>query len=329
MNEAMMSMIKIDREQWELYWPKVCHAPLLQSYEYGEAKRQAQRCRVCRFLLHSEQAGPVGLLQVLVYSLPLIGGVARINRGPVFFADDFRMPLSRGIATGIMTAVCNTLRQERWRLLRIVPELYCGADDTSVVLEDVGFKKRHTSPVVSAVIDLARSPSEIRAGFHGKWRNSLNKSEKAGLELEAPSLDDALPFLISKYEEMQQQKCFNGVPTKLIHAMANQQGQCWNFSILFARYNNIRQGAVLTVRHGDTCTYLVGWNSDEGRRLQVNYFLLWHSMIMQREWGCKYFDVGGLGANTTTGVERFKKRLEGQEYSLIGEYSYTDLPFVK
>jgi len=322
-------LLRIDRETWDLHWPKIRQAPILQSWEYGEAKRQAQGCRVQRFLLQNDKGEPVGLMQALVYALPLIGGVARINRGPVFFSDALRVSPSREDVMGIMAALRKTAQRERWRLLRIIPEFQSENGDLAAALVESGFKKRQTLPVASAAIDLTRAPEEIRAGFDGKWRNLLNKSEKMGLELEAPTLDEALPFLIGRYEAMQQEKGFKGLPTKLIRAMVMQNGPTSNCSILYARHEGERHGAVMTVGHGDACTYLIGWTSDAGRSLQANYFLLWLAMLMQRDRGCKYFDVGGLGANTTAGVEHFKKRLKGQEYSLIGEYSYASLPFLR
>lgn len=325
----MIQAIEIDRRTWDLHWPRVRQAPILQSWEYGEAKRQAQRCRPRRFLLQGEQGKPLGLIQALVYSLPLIGGVARINRGPVFFSDALRVSPSRDEALVIMEAVRDMARLEQWRLLRIIPEFENGDGSDFTALETIGFRKRPTPPVVSAVIDLSRPLEEIRRGFDGKWRNLLNKSEKMGLELDSPTLDEALPFLITRYEAMQREKCFKGLPSSLIKSMSRQKGETWNCSILFARKDGQRHGAVMTVGHGDTATYLIGWTSDEGRSLLANYFLLWQSMLMQRERGCSRFDVGGLGPHTTSGVEHFKQRLKGKKYSLIGEYSYACLPFFR
>ena len=323
----MISMIEIDRETWNLHWPKVRHAPILQSWEYGEAKRQAQHFRPQRFLLQKE-GQPLGLLQALVYSLPLLGGVARINRGPVFFSDALRVSPSWEEVKEIMAAIRETAKCQRWRLLRIIPE-FSSDDDFTPMLAELGFKKRVTSPVASAVIDIARSPEEIRAGFHGKWRNLLNKSETMDLELEVPPMADALPFLIDEYEKMQMEKNFKGLPARLLRAIVAQQGLMWNCRILFAHRQGKHHSAIMVVGHGDTCTYMIAWTSEEGRRLQANYFLLWQAMLLFRDMGYSFFDIGGLGANTTEGVEHFKKRLQGQEYTLIGEYSYSTIPFLK
>ena len=323
------NLVEVDRETWDACWKQVCRSPLLQSWEYGEAKRRSQRFRPERFAIRREDGTPVGLMQALVYSLPLVGGVARINRGPVFLtgADD---PVeSPQDLEAIFNGIKATARQRRWRLTRIAPELPAG-DEAAARLCRLGFKSRPGAIVTaSAVIDIGREPDEIRAGFHGKWRNLLKKSEKMALELETPSSGDALAFLIDTYESMQRDKGFKGVPTSLLRQMVAQEGPTWTCRILFARHEKERCGMVMIVGHGDTCTYVIGWTSKQGRALQANYFLLWQSMLLFRDLGYRFFDVGGLGANTTAGVHLFKRRLNGQEYSLVGEYSYSTLPLLR
>jgi hypothetical protein len=283
-----------------------------------------------RFVIRRDGDGtPVALLQTLVYGVPLLGGVARISRGPVFLNGSSSPAGSPEDLEAVFTAIKAAAGRQRWRLIRIAPELPAGAE-TAAWLGNLGFKRRLESVAVSsAVIDLARPPEEIRAGFHSKWRNLLNKAQKMGLELEAPPLGEALAFLIREYETMQQDKGFRGMPTELLRHMAAQEGPTWTCRILFARYEQQRCGMVMIVGHGDTCTYLIGWTSDQGRSVQANSFLLWQAMLLFRSLGYRLFDVGGLGGRTTEGVEHFKKRLQGQEYSLIGEYSYSPFPFLK
>lgn len=320
--------LSADHTTWNEYWLKVRQAPLLQSWEYGEAKSQAQHFRTHRFLLQNETQEVVGLVQALVYSLPVIGGVARINRGPVFVSDSQHVLLSRECVRGIMLAIIEMAERQRWRFLSIAPNLQ---DDEKLipVFAELGFKKQVRFPVSSGIVDLSGSVEQIRASLHRKWRNILTKSEKMGLELEIPSPSSALPFLIHEYEKMQRDKGFKGLSANLVKAIVSQQGgPTWNCRILYALHKGIRHGAVMVVGHGDTCTYLIAWTSDEGRRLQANYFLLWEAMLLFREFGYIFFDVGGLGANTTAGVRHFKGGLNGQEYSLLGEFTYSEVPIL-
>lgn len=323
-------LIEADRRTWEECWRQLGCSPLFQSWEYGEAKRRSQWFRPERFVIRRvEDGASAGLMQALVYAVPFLGGVARICRGPVFSEVPGRPAPSPEELEAVFHAIKTTARKRRWRLLRIAPELPASTE-TVAWLCNVGFKKRMEGrAIMSAVIDLARPPEAIRAGFHSKWRNLLNKSEKMGLELETPAPGEALPWLIQEYQNLQRDKGFKGIPTGLLRHLAVQEGPRWTCRILFARHEQERCGMVMIVGHGDTCTYLIGWTSEQGRQRQANSFLLWQSMLLFRSLGYHFFDVGGLGGRTTEGVAHFKKGLQGQEYSLIGEYSYSPLPFLK
>lgn len=324
----MFSLPEIDRNTWHKHWRNISYTNLMQSWEYGEAKSQTQIWRTHRFLLQDEEGKPVGLLQVLCLSLPFIGGVARINQGPVFFSESWRnSPLTDNIRQ-VMTAILNTARMNRWWYLSILPN-FPANENVDVLLNELGFHRKAVNPYGSAVISLGRDVENIRAGLNGKWRNLLKKSEKMGLELEVPPLNESFPYLMQEYEKMQQEKQFKGIPAKLLKKMTEQKGSMWNPKILFARQGSERVGGVMFVGYGDTCTYLIGWTPYAGRSLMSNYFLLWRTMLLFKDLGYKFLDVGGLDANTREEIAHFKKGLNGEEYSLAGEYSYSFFPIIK
>ena len=78
---------------------------------------------------------------------------------------------------------------------------------------------------------------------------------------------------------------------------------------------------IALISHADAATYLLGWNSEEGRRVNANNFLLWHALILLKEKGYTWFDLGGVDEYTTPGITNFKRGLRGQEYRLLGEYA--------
>ena len=83
-NDLKLSFEEIDNLKWRALWSKVEFTNLMQSWEYGELKK-LQGWQPKRFLLKDCNGFECGLLQVLVKSLPVFGGVARINRGPIMF----------------------------------------------------------------------------------------------------------------------------------------------------------------------------------------------------------------------------------------------------
>jgi hypothetical protein len=320
----MFSFIEINSETWHKHWKNVARANILQSWEYGQAKCSITRFRSRHFLLQDRQMRPQGLLQVLYFPVPLIGGLARINQGPVFFSDSWQQNCSQASIRGVIGAILEIARRYRWWYLSIIPN-FLANEETACSLKKLGFSKKNVGLLSSAMICIDKKPEDIRAGFHSKWRNLLTKSEKMHLQLEIPPVGNKVSCLISNYEEMQHQKDFSGLPTKLVYQIVKEKGTTWNPRIFFALQNGQHVGRVMVVGHGDTCTYLIGWTSELGRNLQANYYLLWQAILYFHKLGYRYFDVGGLGAHTTEGVAHFKKRMKGEEYVLVGDYSYSVL----
>lgn len=172
------------------------------------------------------------------------------------------------------------------------------------------------------------------AGLKGKWRNCLRKGIKAGLNIIISEGDNhKLISLLDRYEQLQQEKGFVGVPDALIVALANQSGDEWSVSLIYATENGKSEekdavGMLVSIRHGDTSTYFIGTTNQLGRKLQANYVLLWEAILHARRNSCKWFDIGGLNETTPRGIAHFKQGVNSELYSLIGEWRGLMLPWI-
>ena len=79
-------------------------------------------------------------------------------------------------------------------------------------------------------------------------------------------------------------------------------------------------GAILLARHGAAATYLVGWTSDDGRRLHAHHFLLWRAIEHLKANGTRWLDLGGHNETAAAGIARFKLGLGGEPVTLVGAY---------
>ena len=70
--------------------------------------------------------------------------------------------------------------------------------------------------------------------------------------------------------------------------------------------------------HGNSATYLIGYNSIEGRNLKANHVLLWNAIVHLKKKNYKWFDLGGIDLNNTS-ITKFKVGLSGKVYKLIAE----------
>jgi lipid II:glycine glycyltransferase (peptidoglycan interpeptide bridge formation enzyme) len=328
-NGFVYRLKEADSSQWNKLVEQCGRVNLLQTWEYGEAKRVVEGWEPVRYIVFDDNK-PVGLVQILNKSLPLLGGIARINRGPLFLCNAIGDGVFSGIIKDTLRVVFQEIVKNKKNYLVIAPEIE-ESEANIRILEHLGFRSAGGISWSSSVLDLLLSEEALFKNLHGKWRNLLRKSEKMGLELEQTYTDEAMTFLMEKYNAVQREKRFAGVPKSILMELKSQTKSDSQVRIFFARKDQVRIAGILVVAYGDSCTYLVGWNTPDGRQLQANYFLLWRAIISFKESGCRWFDLGGLNKDRTPTIAHFKSGLGGRGYTLVGEWQahrYSFIPVV-
>jgi len=312
---------EVGRETWDKYWIQVQFSNLMQCWEYGEAKH-CQGWKAIRFLVFDGNDKPFGLLQVLFKGLPILGGIARINRGPVLFNDPLNTPLDIEQVYMLWSSIYRVAKVRRWWYISIAPEL---PDDNNYlsVLHNIGFNKKEKRIAWGSARLLLKPDTDVLLmGLKPKWRNMLRKGYKLEAKIEEVTNDESILLLMEHYVDFQKEKGFVGIPSALLKKIYFQSGTSFRFKVYQATGVGGKDvsGFVFIIHHGDTATYLVGWSSEEGRQLQANYLLLWKGIEEAKTIGLRWFDMGGLNQNTTKGVARFKEGINGLPYQLIGEF---------
>lgn len=316
-------------DQWNSYWRRCPKANLLQSWEYGDVKEETEGWKAQRFLISDPEGEPIALIQVLTRSLPVVGGIARLNRGPLLLSDRFD-PIKLRAQIAALRVLIREANRQRWWVLQVAPELVPNAEGVSC-LRALGFRRvAACAPWASALLDLTSDEDVLREKLNGKWRNGLRKGEKLGVSVSNHACAGAeYDYLIRSYRELQNSKGFKGLPERLLRGLANQQGPLWQARLFLAwpAVGGEPIGVLVTVRHGDTVTYLIGSVNDEGRKQQANSVLLWQAILDAKQSGVTWFDVGGLSADTPKGIADFKRGLNAEPYSLIGEWRLIHFPW--
>lgn len=295
------------RNSWEALIAGAGRSNLLQSWAWGAAKAEIEGWRPRRAVLaHGTVA--VAAVQVLEKSLGPCR-LARVNRGPLWLAED----LTAEAKAATLAALTRNWRWYRGAALLIAPEI---AEGRTV---PTGWRHRAAPAWGSAWIDLSAEEATLRKGLNGKWRNMLVNAEKAGLEIEVVADAAGLDWLLPRYRAMMAEKGFSGIAPGLLAALA-RHAEPGDLLLLKARAGDEDASAVLVCRHGLAATYLIGWNSDAGRRTRANHLLLWRALLALKDRGCRWFDLGGIDAALTPGVAAFKRGLGGAEYRLAGEF---------
>jgi hypothetical protein len=311
------------QEVWEGFWLGCRRKSLTQTWEYGSAKAAAEGWQAQHFVVFDENNLPTALFQVLVKKLPWLGGVARINRGPLMLQDEPEGECR--LALNSIAVLVSESRRRGWLMVQIAPLLPPGERLESALLS-LGFRRQPNCPADSALVSLVEDEDVILMRINGKWRNGLRKGQKLGVKVH---IDEGgrlqFKLLLDFYKQQQIEKRFDGTSDNMLRALVDNQSPFFKFNLFVAidesdSTQGICQGVLVTLQFGDVSEYLIGATNERGRLNQANSVLLWEAILDAKKNGCKWFDVGGLSKNTTAGIAAFKKGLNPEPYGLVGEW---------
>lgn len=307
-----MTSLAPTREEWSAALRDCEVVNLLQTWEYGEAK-QSEGWRVERFIL--QHGGPVAAVQMLSRRVPALGTIARINRAPLIMSKD--LPLGDA-ATHAIQWVRDELVKRGFTALSFAPELPAN-EATAAKLARAGFERAQAPAWASGLIDLTQDEVVRRRSIDRKWRNLLGKAERGGIAIETDATPEGVSRFMSHQHRFQSRKGFDGIASGLVLALSRGDGDV-RLSALTAVVEDESVGGVLIAGHVNTATYLLSWNTPEGRRRSVNYLLLWRAVEQCRSEGYRWFDLGGIDHHRTPGIAHFKAGLRPTPYTLVGEH---------
>ena len=320
----MYSVKEATYSNWKIFFKKCQKTNILQSWEYGVAKERCSRWKAVRFLILNDKKETVGLIQALVISVPFLGGIVRVNRGPILL-DNNSISESNVEVFDMISAVLKEFQRNHWWIVQIAPNV--NKTDFGVLrLKDFGLTKLKLPSYASGLINLSVEESSLLSSLKKKWRYYLKQGQKISFKIDrSQGGSGQIELLLNKYKKLQEDKEFSGLSSSLISELARQSSEEWGFSLFVANENDYQKdddplGMLVSVRHGDTATYLIGLTNNKGRSFQINYVLLWRAILHSKHAGCTWFDIGGLDSTTPEGIRHFKSGVNSEAYGLIGEW---------
>ena len=171
------------------------------------------------------------------------------------------------------------------------------------------------------MLNLTVPEATLRAGLRQKWRNGLNKAERAKLSVRAGSGDGPFAAFLDGHRTLDARLGLaTGVTAEFLSALQALLPEDRRMEAFVAESGGTVVGSVLMARYGESCEYLAGNLTDEGRRLGAGQFLLWRAVCAMKAAGARRFDLGGLDPEATpAGIVRFKDGLGGTRYRLAPE----------
>ena len=285
---------------------------LTQSPYYALSKAAVENKKIdfYKIIINDQQ---VGVFQILKRKYFNFITLLRINRGPILVN---KVELKDRI--DIILKILKFGNIFNLKVLSITPDISFFSIE-SLYLKSIRSKRLKFSNWKSSIIDLNKTFDELTFNLKPKWRNSLRKAQKQNIIINRSSNENEVDALLKYYLQDIEKKKFKGVNPELIKKMAQLQSESEKLYVFKAKKGELEVGSILISKQFKNLIYLIGWSSDEGRKLNVNYLLLWEAITYFKSIECEMFDLGGLiGGNHP--IDFFKLGMNGNYYENSGEY---------
>ena len=306
-------------EEWNHVLDYFADANIYQAWGYTAARWG--KSRLSHFIME-DQDGIKAAALVRNLSVPGIkAGLAYVSMGPLWRKK------GRSPKPSVLQAALISMRQElaekHGLQLRVRPKVFTSQVNHDFI-DTIGFAHRpHVRPYESLMIDLGLSEDKLMASFHGKWRNALKKGLKTDCEVVIGRDVKSFDYFLNLQQEMVQRKQFKErMDLQALHKAQEEETDANKLIFFLALHEGQAVAAIGLSWLGDTAVYLLGASNSQGRRLNASYVLQWHVLQKLKEWGCTWYDLGGINTHGKSGILQFKQRLAGKngtQIQLIGE----------
>lgn len=297
-------------------------ASVYQSWSYGVVHQGAGKLS---HIVVKRGEHVVGLAQVRVTKLPVVsGGVAYVTRGPAWQRkgitpdiEDLRL---------ILAALVEEYGIRRKLYLKVVPNLFFETSEaTARVFKEAGFVMQ-PSRYRTLLVDLNRSIDELRSGLRQSWRKSLNKAEKAAIQIVEGSELSLCDTALSVHREMHERKRYaEFVDMEEFRQMQELLPEGLRMWIVVCKHEGEVVSALGWSVFGDVGVPLIGATRAKALEINASYLMFWHMLVWMKENGFRYCDLAGINPERNPGSYTFKSgiaKYNGVETTLLGEFDF-------
>jgi GNAT acetyltransferase-like protein len=265
----------------------------------------------------------IGLADVRLKSLPLIGGVAYITGAPmVRIWGDERLHLDY-LRTCLRLCVDEYVRRRRLVLRIMLPigdETWCARQHSA--MQEAGFALTDKAkPYRTMMLDLTADEDAIRGSLAQKWRNCLNAASRKNLRVTTGDGPEFFERFGSLFEDLTMRKRFETDLSPAFYSSVQsglESGEKFLVTLVEAE-GELAAGHVGHIA-GDTGVYLLGASNDLGRKAKASYLAQWAFVKAAKAAGCTTYDLGGIDPDGNAGVYHFKKGMGGTDRLAVGPY---------
>lgn len=328
------------RDEWNALLGSLPHHHILQTWEWGDFKRDTVGWMPERVAFYAGDAliGAASLLTRRVGGLT----VMYTPKGP---ALDYTNPAH---VTAVLGHLAARARRRRALWLKIEPDVIGatgfpdGDDDrphptgSALVARLRGGGWRFSGDQVqfrnTLTIDLTRDEDDILMAMSQNTRRKVRTAQKKGVTVRDATPDD-LPVLYALYKTTGQRDDFLIRPATYYEKAWRDFMHAGLAHALIAEYDGQPIAHVILFHFGRVCWYFYGASADVERQRMPNYLLQWEAMRWARANGYTVYDMWGAPNDFQPddpmwGVYEFKRGFRGEIVRHIGAWDYAPNPLL-
>ncbi len=335
----MLTIHEIDeRERWNASLRSLPYSHVLQTWEWGEFKRETGRWTPLR--LAFERNGQVAAMASLLTRRIGPLRVMYVSKGPALdYAD---VNLAEEVFSELETRASKL--GAVW--LKIDPDVIAATGLPNTAEEDIQIAGRDMAGLLrrrgwrfsdsqvqfrnTLTIDLRRSEDEILAAMSGNTRRKIRVAAKKGVVIRAASMDD-LPLLYHLYQ-------VTGERDKFLIRSFDYYRRAWEqfmraglAQALIAERDGVAIAHVILFHFGGKCWYFYGASANEERERMPNYALQWAAIRWAKAQAYQVYDMWGAPDafdehDSLWGVYQFKRGFRGELTRHIGAWDFAAHP---
>jgi len=306
----------ISESEWSQWMDCFEDANLYQTWSYGAVRWGSKNLSHIVVKRDAEVAAMAQLR--IVRPGGFKAGIAYLRWGPMCHRK------GEEIDAGIVRAMAEALREEyvekRGLYLEILPNAFAGS--VRAGLFQSAFGGFASKPGISLekyrtfVLDLSPSLEELRSRLEKKWRNQLNAAERNNLQVIEGETGEQFRTFCGLYTEMWERKRFEtGVRVEEFGRMQEQLPASQRLRILICAHRQQAVAGLVYSAIGQSAIYLLGATNRTGMEAKAAYPLQWTVVQRLKEYGVRYYDLGGIDPDANPGVYHFKRGLSGTDMS--------------
>jgi peptidoglycan pentaglycine glycine transferase (the first glycine) len=312
--------------EWNAALAQVPNAHILQSWEWGELKRETGW--VPRRFVFERGGVPVAAAAVARRPVPRLPyGIAYSQKGPALDYED-------GVLFHeVLDALAAHARAERCIFLKVDPDIESTQRAAAAVLRDAGYvpAAEQVQTRSTVFVDLRGTDKEVLGRMSSTWRRYINKASREGVTIRAGTIAD-LPRFFDLMRETGGRDKFFIRPYEYYRTAFDRMTRAGLAELFLAEVNGAPEAAVFACALGKRAWYLWGASSKVGQDERAAYLIQWHAMQWARERGCEIYDMWGAPDDPLdkddplAGVYYFKRGFGGRHVRMVGVFDYVVNP---